>query len=88
MTGIITKVIKMAVGIVTFLFPKNLFMEDVFLNFNKYIDLFIDFLHDVNFLVPLPDIFASFSFMVTMSIIKFTLFITNWIIKRCFDVIP
>ena len=88
MTGIILKFIKIIVGIVSFLFPDNLFMADVFVNFNSYLEIFIEFLATVNFLIPLPDVFAAFSFMVTITIIKFTLFITNWIIKRVFDVIP
>ena len=88
MTGIIVKFIKVIVGIVSFLFPDNLFMADVFQNFNSYWDTFIDFLAAVNFLIPLPDIMLAFSFMVSITVIKFTLFIVNWVIKRVFDVIP
>lgn len=88
MTGIIVKFIKIIVGIVSFLFPDNLFMADVFQNFNSYWDIFVDFLATINFLVPLPDIFVAFGLMVSLTIIKFTLFVLNWVVKRVFDVIP
>ena len=88
MTGIIVKFIKIIVGIVSFLFPDNLFMADVFQNFNSYWDTFIDFLAAVNFLIPLPDVMTAFSLMVSITVIKFTLFVMNWVIKRVFDVIP
>lgn len=88
MTGIIVKFIKVIVGIVSFLFPDNLFMADVFQNFNSYWNTFIDFLAAVNFLIPLPDIMKAFGLMVSLTVIKFTLFIVNWVIKRVFDVIP
>ncbi len=88
MTGIIVKFIKIIVGIVSFLYPDNLFMADVFTNFNSYLNTFIDFLAAVNFLIPLPDIMKAFSLMVSLTVIKFTLFIANWVIKRVFDVIP
>lgn len=89
MTKIIIKIIQLITGgLVSFLFPDNLFMGDVFTKFIPYWDTFVDFLAAVNFLVPLPDIMTAFSFMVSLNIIKFTLFIVNWIIKRIFDVIP
>lgn len=88
MTKLLLAFIRLIVGFVSFLFPDNLFMADVFQNFNSYWNTFVDFLATVNFLVPLPDIFTAFSFMVSITIIKFTLFITNWIAKRVFDVIP
>ena len=88
MTGIITKFIKFLSTAVSFLFPDVLFNADIFTNFNNYLNILIDFLADINFLIPLPDIFLAFSIMVTITIVKFTLFITNWIIKRTCDVIP
>ena len=88
MTGIITKFIKYLSKAVSFLFPDVLFNADIFTNFNKYLDIFIDFLADINFLIPLPDIFIAFGIMVSITTVKFTLFIMNWIIKRICDVIP
>lgn len=88
MTGIITKFIKYLSTAVSFLFPDVLFNADIFTNFNKYLDILIDFLADINFLIPLPDIFIDFGIMVSITTVKFTLFIMNWIIKRTCDVIP
>lgn len=88
MTDIIITFIHIIVGIVTFLFPDNMFMADVFINFDNYINVFIEFLATINFLIPLPDIFLAFSFMVSLTVIKFTLFILNWVVQRVFDVIP
>lgn len=88
MTGIITKFIKYLSKAVSFLFPDVLFNADIFTNFNKYLDILIDFLADINFLIPLPDIFIAFGIMVSITTVKFTLFIMNWIIKRTCEVIP
>lgn len=88
MTGIITKFIKFLGTAVSFLFPDTLFRADIFSNFASYLDTFIEFLADINFLIPLPDIFLAFSIMCSITVVKFTLFIMNWLIKRTCDIIP
>lgn len=88
MTNIITNIIKFLTGAVSFLYPDTLFFGEIFTNFNYYFTVFVNFLGDVNCFVPLPDIFAAFSIMVSIAVVKFTLFITNWLVKRIFDVIP
>ena len=88
MTDIIIYFINFFTGAVGFLFPESLFMADVFTNFNYYLETFIEFLATVNFLVPLPDIFRIFSLMVSLTVIKFTLFVSNWLIQIVCELLP
>lgn len=88
MTKIITTFIKLIIGFSSFLMPDALFAADIFTNFDKFVDYLIDILAQVNFIIPLPDIFSAIAIIVSIDIVKFTIFIFNWIVKRVFDVIP
>ena len=88
MTKIISTFIKIIVNFSSFLIPDALFTADIFANFDYFVDYLIDILAHVNFLIPLQDIFSSIALMVTIDVVKFTIFIFNWVVKRVFDVIP
>lgn len=88
MTNLICGFIRLITKVSVFLLPDVLFNADILLNFDKHFDYMIDILAQVNFFIPLPDIFAAISVMVTIDIVKFTIFIYNWIVKRIFDIIP
>lgn len=88
MTKIISSLIKIVVSFSGFLMPDALFAVDIFTNFDKFVDYLIDILAQVNFIIPLPDIFSAIAIIVSIDIVKFTIFIFNWIVKRVFDVIP
>lgn len=88
MTKIITSFIKIIVTFSSFLMPDALFNADIFTNFDSHISYLCEILAQVNFLIPLPDIFYCISLMAAVDVVKFTIFIFNWIVRRVFDVIP
>lgn len=88
MTKIILTLIAAVKGIIGFLLPETIFVADVFANFTRYLDFFVDFLIKVNFLIPLPTIFTCLKIMLTIKVIKFGIFMYNWFIRAVLDVIP
>jgi hypothetical protein len=48
----------------------------------------LDILKKVNFLVPVPLIFQIVGIMIVLKVGSVVLWGVNWIIKRIFDVIP
>lgn len=88
MTDIILTVINLVKGFITFLIPDALFAADVFTNFWDYINFFIDIIVKVNFLIPVRTIFTCFTIMVSIRIIKFTIFVTNWFIRSVLELLP
>ena len=88
MTDIILKFIKIFKSMVGFLLPDAIFNLSIFSNFLDTVEWFVDFLVAVNFLVPLPTIFMALKTMVSIKVIKFTIFLGNWLVRRVCDVIP
>ena len=88
MTTIIIKVIGFINAIIGFILPDKIFVTDIFTNFSSYLDFFIDFLIKVNFLIPLPTLFSCITIILSIKIIKFGIFVYNWIIRAVLDVIP
>lgn len=88
MTGIILKFIKIIKGMVGFLLPDAIFNISIFGNFLDTVDWFVEFLVAVNFLIPLPTIFFALKCMVSIKVIKFTIFLCNWCVRRVCDIIP
>lgn len=52
------------------------------------LDMVIDFMAQVNFIVPLPTILLITSIVFSFRLTKFIIFIVNWIVRRIADVIP
>ena len=88
MTDIILTIIKFVKSFASFLLPDALFATDIFVGFYDYLDFFLDIVVQANFLVPIPTIFSCFSIIVTFKVVKFTLFISNWLIRSVLEVIP
>lgn len=51
-------------------------------------DLVINFIAQINFLVPLPTLLAIFSLVYGIKLAKFAVFLANWLIRRIADIIP
>lgn len=88
MTQIIVAIIDFVNGIISFLLPDMIFVTDLFTNFATYLESFTDFLIKVNFLVPLPTLFTCIRIMLTIKIVKFGVFVYNWVVRAILDVIP
>lgn len=88
MTSIILSLIKFIKGFSSFLLPDKLFAADLFTNFAEYIDFFTDFIAAANFIIPLHTVFNALGLIVTFKVVKFTIFVVNWLIRSALDVIP
>ena len=52
------------------------------------LEVIVEFIAQVNFLIPLPTIFMVLSIVFGFRLVKFMIFCTNWLIRRLADVIP
>ena len=48
----------------------------------------IEFIAQINFFVPLPTILLILSLVYGLKLVKFTIFLVNWVIRRIADIIP
>lgn len=80
--------IELIKGLVMLVTPEVILAPDLLANLNKYLDIFVDWLSAVNFLVPLPDIFTIIVLLMGEYLLQFGLFIVNWIIRRIADFFP
>ena len=48
----------------------------------------VDFVKQVNFIVPLPDIMIMIGIDVAIRVFKIAVFAVNWVIRRVADIIP
>jgi len=47
-----------------------------------------DFIAQVNFIIPLPDIALIIAIDIGIRMFKLTLFVANWVIRRIVDAVP
>ena len=88
MTGIIVSVIDWLTSVVNAIIP-DLSVSDSFLsNVADALELVIDFVAKVNFLIPIPTILLVMSIVYTFKYSKFIVFCVNWVIRRIADLIP
>ena len=57
-------------------------------NISNAIVTVTEFLSNVNFIIPLPDIAAIIVISIGMRLFKFGLFAGNWIVRRICDLLP
>lgn len=88
MTELINNFIDFIIELVMFVWPEISIEADVIANIGEYMEVGLDILKKVNFLVPVPLIFSLVSTLIALKIVFFALWGVNWIIKRVFDVIP
>lgn len=88
MTDFIINFINWITSLVMQVFPELSLASDILSNLNKYVNVFVDWIVKVNFIVPLPDIIAIMGFILSLKIASVAIWGVNWVIKRIFDVIP
>jgi hypothetical protein len=88
MTDLIIQFIDFVSELAVFIRPEGLIAEDVLNNISTLASAGINILKQVNFLIPVPDIFSILLLMIADKIVFLVLFIINWVIRRVFDVIP
>ncbi len=88
MTNLINGFIDFIVELIMFVWPEISIEADVIANLGEYMEIGLDILKKVNFLVPVPLIFQILFIMIGWKVTFVLLWGANWIIKRIFDVIP
>ena len=88
MTELINNFIDFIVELIMFVYPEISIQWDVIANIGEYMEIGLDILKKVNFLVPVPLIFKIVGIMIILKTGTVVLWCVNWIIKRVFDVIP
>lgn len=88
MTELINNFIDFVVELVMFVVPEITLAPDIISNIGEYMEIAIDILKKVNFLIPVPLIFQIVGLIVTFKVLSVAIWGTNWVIKRIFDVIP
>lgn len=54
----------------------------------NFIKMAFDYAAAANFIVPVPDVFAVLSAIFVLKAAHLLLFVSNWIVRRIFDIIP
>ena len=88
MTSLICELIHVFFNLVEFLVPEIAIDPAVITNGKSVVSAIRDFLYDVNFLVPLADIFLITTICIPLRTSLFLTFVGNWILRRILDVIP
>ncbi len=88
MTDIIVSVINWMASIVDMVIP-SLSLESAHLsNIVDGLEVIIEFMAQINFLIPLPTILLVISIVYGFRLVKFSIFAINWVIRRIADLIP
>ncbi len=88
MTDIIVSVINWIASIVDTVIP-SLSLESAHLSsIVDGLELIIEFMAQINFLIPLPTILLVISIVYGFRLVKFSIFAINWVIRRIADLIP
>lgn len=88
MTQLLINFIDFVIELALFIVPETLLIDDMLSHLGTYMEYGVNILKAVNFLVPVPLIFAAVSLMVLCRISNLIIFVVDWIIRRVFDVIP
>ena len=88
MTDLIISFINLLFGSFMSLLPDFNFNSSTYSSVESGFTSVVSFLADVNFIVPLSDIFIIISIKLALCLFKMGLFTGNWIIRRIADIIP
>lgn len=88
MTDLIINFIKYITGSVTSELPVYSLSDSSYYSITNGMQTIVDFLAEVNFLIPLNQICIMVGIDLGIRLFKFIVFAINWLIRRIFDVIP
>ncbi len=88
MTDFIIGLIDFAINFCSTRIPSFDLESSTYSSVTDAIPVVVNFLSQVNFIVPLGDIVTIIFASLGLRLFKFTLFIGNWVVRRIFDVIP
>lgn len=88
MTGFLVSLIDFAINFCSNHLPAFDLESSTYNSVSAAIPVVVEFLSQVNFIVPLGDIVVIIMVSIGFRLFKFSLFVGNWIVRRVFDVIP
>lgn len=88
MTLLIVAFINMLVNFASNHLPSYDFESGVYNGISDAIVSVVDFLAQINFIVPLGDLAYMLLMVIAVRLASMALFVANWIIRRIADVIP
>lgn len=88
MSIFIGKAIDFMINLINSIMPSYDFESGTYTQISSAVDFIVNFLADVNFIVPLGDIATIIILSLGLRVFKFSLFIGNWIVRRVCDIIP
>lgn len=88
MTVFLGSLIDFMINFVNAHMPSYDFESGTYIKISSALDFVVNFLADVNFIVPLGDISVIIILTLGIRVFKFTLFAGNWIIRRVCDILP
>lgn len=88
MTDLIVHAIYYLISCFTKIIPVLDFEPQVYENISTSIGVIKELLVNVNFMIPLPDIVMIMSLVIGFRVLKFGIFVGNWLIRRICDLIP
>lgn len=88
MTDIICGVLNFFRDLIANHFPSLSLESGTLSSIANGFDMVIQFVAQINFLIPLPTILIILSLVYGIKLAKFALFLVNWLIRRIADIIP
>ena len=88
MTDFIVDVIEYLIQLLHDTIPTFDLDTATYSNISNSIVMVTEFLSNVNFIIPLPDIAAIIVISITLRLFKFGLFAGNWVVRRICDLLP
>ena len=88
MTAIICNVLSWLQNLIVTRVPAMELGDGVLSSVIAALDTFLDFVSNVNWLVPVNDCLLIISLIVGYRLALFAVFVINWVLRRIFDIIP
>lgn len=88
MTDMIVGVLHLLKNFIVNVIPEVSIGASAIENAHAALTTIMEFLSVASFLVPFKTIFAIVGIVYGFRLVKFGVFIVNWVIRRIFDVIP
>lgn len=88
MTSIICSVLNFITNLILNHFPSFSIESGTLGSIASSFSTVMDFLSQINFIVPLPTCLMILSLVYGIKLAKFVLFLINWVLRRLADIIP
>lgn len=88
MTDAVVTFIDFLITVFDFFIPSYDLSADTYLKIEDSLGVVINFLMDVNFIIPLSDIITILLLRIAIKLFYFILFVGNWAVNKITDIVP